>query len=110
MKNNLGKARFDILEGCCILNAPLEGGSQQPVKQMILARNNLNLCMSHRYEEYMHDEFESDFCIVIDDMRFFECIDRQIESKYKDPLIRKPSTWTRQPGLKCQIKWTLQAS
>jgi hypothetical protein len=85
-----GDAIHDRHEGYCAFvlpeDQPIAG---RPVARMTLARNNLLLCFSKEYSEALYKEFDADCCIVINDAKFFSCIDDELKSEFTEPLVRQ---------------------
>lgn len=85
-----GDAIHDRHEGYCAFVLPHDQPiSGRAVARVTLARNNLLLCFSEEYNEAMYAEFDADCCIVINDTRFFSCIDDELMNEFSEPLVRR---------------------
>jgi hypothetical protein len=84
-----GDAVHDRHEGYCPFNTGKLGPSQRPIIKLILARNNLVLCMADSHNRYLYNEFEAECCIRINDDRFFKEIDKQLQAEFTSPLLRQ---------------------
>ena len=84
---NYGDAVHDRHEGYCAFRLNL-GPDSKPAVRMTLARNNLVLCLSKKHENYMYEEFDANCCIRIDDIRFFQEIDKILQGEFTNLLLR----------------------
>jgi hypothetical protein len=102
-KESCGDAVHDRHEGYYAWMVPQEKWTHGcPEVRLILARNNLLLCLSTEYDESLYEEFDANCCIQVNSIGFFLAIDRVLQNDFTELMLRKvtyydKSSWASMP-------------